>query len=196
MQKRDSDSMRSAVKSLERFSKKTLFTQGQLNAGLVFFFMIGKSNYISPLENLSIVEEDGVLREIRFGKRVEERVSGITERVSNWLDSYFRGERKEIDFCYGGIGSPFDISVWREIEKIPYGETISYGDIARSLKDSLSYKNPPFRAVGGAVGRNPLLIVVPCHRVVASHSIGGFGCGLEIKKRLMEIEGIHWETLS
>ncbi|MFA7639720.1 MAG: methylated-DNA--[protein]-cysteine S-methyltransferase [Parvibaculum sp.] len=103
------------------------------------------------------------------------------------LERYFAGEEKE----FGGVtlspvGTPFQLGVWRELSRIPYGETRSYADIARAIG------NPKgMRAVGLANGKNPLPIIVPCHRVIgANGALTGFGGGLPTKKWLLEFEGI------
>jgi len=104
------------------------------------------------------------------------------------LRRYFAGQRVQL----GGLkldlsaGSPFQQAVWRELRRIPWGEVISYSELARRAG-----RPRAARAVGNAVGRNPLPVVVPCHRVIkADGSIGGFGCGVEIKRALLGIEGI------
>ena len=104
------------------------------------------------------------------------------------LRRYFAGEREsfrglKLDLS---AGSPFQQAVWRELRRIPWGEVISYSELARRVG-----RPRAARAVGNAVGRNPLPIVIPCHRVIkADGSIGGFGCGVEIKRALLGIEGI------
>jgi methylated-DNA-[protein]-cysteine S-methyltransferase len=100
------------------------------------------------------------------------------------LDAYFAGELTEFDLPLAPQGSPFQLQVWGELRRIPYGATLSYGDIARRLGDPTAS-----RAVGAANGRNPLPIVVPCHRVIgADGSLTGFGGGLPTKKFLLEHE--------
>ncbi|MEG1806454.1 MAG: methylated-DNA--[protein]-cysteine S-methyltransferase, partial [Clostridia bacterium] len=93
--------------------------------------------------------------------------------VTAQFDEYFAGERTIFDFKIEIIGTAFQNLVWSELLKIPYGDTITYGELARRVG------NPnASRAVGNANGKNPLLIVVPCHRVVATSGIGGFSCGI------------------
>lgn len=98
---------------------------------------------------------------------------------------YFNGERKVFDLPVNPSGTDFQLSVWEQVSRIPYGHTLSYGEIARLLG-----KPDACRAVGNAVGANPLPVIIPCHRVVATNGIGGFSCGLNIKKQLMRIENI------
>ena len=100
------------------------------------------------------------------------------------LDEYLRGERKEFEIPLDIQGTDFQKKVWRELLRIPYGETRSYKDIARALKDEKAS-----RAVGTANGQNPLCIIVPCHRVIASNgSLSGYLGGLGMKKKLLSLE--------
>lgn len=108
----------------------------------------------------------------------------ILDEAVRQLDDYFAGRRLEFDLPLEPIGTEFQLGVWRVLRGIPYGETISYGEQARRLGDAKKA-----RAVGGANGRNPLGIVVPCHRVIgADGSLTGFGGGIDSKKWLLEHE--------
>ncbi|MBE6949609.1 MAG: methylated-DNA--[protein]-cysteine S-methyltransferase [Ruminococcaceae bacterium] len=98
---------------------------------------------------------------------------------------YFAGKRREFDIPIHPVGTEFQLSVWEQVKNIPYGQVITYGDIAKAIN-----RPNASRAVGNAVGANPLPIIIPCHRVVAANGIGGFSCGLELKRKLMSIEGI------
>lgn len=100
------------------------------------------------------------------------------------LEEYFRGVRKNFDIPLETHGTAFQKQVWRELAKIPYGQTRSYKDIARAIR------NPnAVRAVGTANGRNPFSIIVPCHRVIAADgTLGGYGGGLKIKTKLLALE--------
>jgi methylated-DNA-[protein]-cysteine S-methyltransferase len=100
------------------------------------------------------------------------------------LEEYFAGERQIFDLPLHPLGTPFQLAVWRGLAKIPYGVTISYGELARRIGQPQAV-----RAVGAANGRNPLPIVVPCHRVIGSDgSLTGFGGGLPIKRFLLSLE--------
>ena len=100
------------------------------------------------------------------------------------LDEYFAGERSSFDLALAAAGSPFQERVWRALLEIPYGETISYGELARRIG-----RPDAVRAVGTANGRNPISIVVPCHRVIgADGSLTGYGGGLDRKQFLLELE--------
>jgi methylated-DNA-[protein]-cysteine S-methyltransferase len=100
------------------------------------------------------------------------------------LEAYFAGELREFDLPLAPEGSEFQLRVWEQLRAIPYGETISYGELARRVGDPAAA-----RAVGLANGRNPLPVIVPCHRVIgADGALTGFGGGLERKRRLLELE--------
>ena len=108
------------------------------------------------------------------------------------LEEYFGGKRREFSFPLDLRGTEFQLACWRALQRIPYGETRSYADIARAVG-----RPQGFRAVGMANNRNPVAIVVPCHRVIASDgSLCGYGGGLEIKRRLLELEGALSGTLA
>lgn len=112
----------------------------------------------------------------------------IFDTAQKQLSEYFNGSRQTFDFPIKVLsGTDFQKSVWELLRKIPYGCVISYGEIAKMLGNPRAC-----RAVGNAVGANPLPIVIPCHRVVAANGIGGFSGGLHIKKILMDIEGIKY----
>jgi O-6-methylguanine DNA methyltransferase len=114
-----------------------------------------------------------------------EQPPGSMRPYVNELEQYFSGERREFDFPLDLRGTDFQISCWRALLAIPYGETRSYADIARAVG-----KPRAFRAVGMANNRNPMAIVVPCHRVIASDgTLCGYGGGLEVKRKLLELEG-------
>jgi methylated-DNA-[protein]-cysteine S-methyltransferase len=104
--------------------------------------------------------------------------------VRGQLDEYFAGERHEFELPLGMVGNQFERRVWDQLREIPYGETASYGEIARRVG------NPDAaRAVGLANGRNPIAVIVPCHRVIgADGSLTGYGGGLERKRLLLDLE--------
>lgn len=110
--------------------------------------------------------------------------SPYLESAITWLDTYFMGQKPAFLPKLHLEGSAFEIKVWQKLLEIPYGTTVSYGQVA---KDVESYP----RAVGGAVGRNNIPIIIPCHRVIKSDGqIGGYSGGLKIKEYLMNIEKI------
>jgi len=106
--------------------------------------------------------------------------------VAGQLRDYFAGELKEFDVPLAPSGSAFQLAVWAQLTRIPYGSTASYGDVAQALGKSLVAS----RAVGAANGRNPISIIVPCHRVIgADGSLTGYGGGLDRKEHLLRLEG-------
>ncbi|MCU1328468.1 MAG: O-6-methylguanine methyltransferase [Bryobacterales bacterium] len=125
------------------------------------------------------------LRVIRFGARVLPDKPGPTvRRAERQLREYAVGERADFDLPLDMEGSEFQIEVWQALRKIPYGETRSYRDIARAVN-----RPKGFQAIGQANTRNPLPIIVPCHRVIAvDGGMGGYGGGLERKRILLETE--------
>lgn len=100
------------------------------------------------------------------------------------LQEYFMGNRKKFDLPISYAGTLFQQQVWKELQNIPYGETRSYEDIAVGIGNRKAV-----RAVGQANNKNPIMIIVPCHRVIHKNgSIGGFGCGIDVKKYLLDLE--------
>jgi methylated-DNA-[protein]-cysteine S-methyltransferase len=108
------------------------------------------------------------------------------------LADYFSGQRRDFTFPLDLRGTDFQLACWRSLLTIPYGETRTYADIARAVGNPSA-----FRAVGMANNRNPVAIVVPCHRVIASDgTLCGYGGGLEVKRKLLELEGALTQTLA
>lgn len=112
----------------------------------------------------------------------------LTLQAAGELDEYFAGTRRGFATALSPHGTPFQLAVWQALRAIPFGEVRSYGDIAASIG-----RPKAARAVGMANHDNPLLIFTPCHRVVGRNgSLTGFACGLEVKRRLLELEGVHF----
>ena len=147
--------------------------------------------YDSPVGHLVLESDEDVLIGIwlpnatRHQARRVDDVPPVLKETITQLEEYFAGERTEFDVRMELDGTPFQREVWAELSRIPYGETISYGELARRVGRP---KGP--RAVGQANGRNPIPIIVPCHRVLASNGIGGYGGGLPCKRALLAIEGV------
>jgi methylated-DNA-[protein]-cysteine S-methyltransferase len=116
------------------------------------------------------------------------RREGLFSAASDQLAEYFAGTRKEFDLPLAPRGTPFQLAVWAELTRIPYGSTVSYGAVAAALG-----KSPvASRAVGLANGRNPISIIVPCHRVIgADGSLTGYGWGVDRKEWLLRHEGVY-----
>lgn len=112
----------------------------------------------------------------------EEKPLPVFRETERWLEEYFSGREPDFTPPLRLRGTPFQRAVWEQLRTIPYGETLSYGELARRLGSSA-------RAVGGAVGRNPVSLLVPCHRVVgADGSLTGYAAGLERKTALLRLE--------
>lgn len=142
----------------------------------------------SPLGMLVIVSDGTGLKAVSpiSERQTEKREDAVTREAERQLSEYFAGERRQFELPLSPDGTPFEKVVWEALLQIPFGETRSYGEIAALLG-----RPGASRAVGNAVGKNPLLILVPCHRVIASDgSLGGFSAGLENKVLLHRIEGI------
>lgn len=144
----------------------------------------------SPVGELRLVASPTGLRSVLWANE-EADLDDVVRADSKILDSavrelteYFAGERREFHTPLDPVGTPFQQSVWRVLSTIPFGHTMSYGDQARALGDARKA-----RAVGAANGRNPIPIIVPCHRVIGSNgSLTGFAAGVGIKKILLDFE--------
>jgi methylated-DNA-[protein]-cysteine S-methyltransferase len=150
---------------------------------------------------LAATGDDGALRLLEFaGPRAEASLAreaaesreavaedgGACEAVRQ-VQEYFRGERRDFDLPLSSRGTDFQRRVWGELRRIPFGETISYRELARRLGNPAAV-----RAVGGANGRNPISIVVPCHRVIgANGTLTGYGGGIDRKAHLLALEGVR-----
>ena len=151
--------------------------------------------YPSPLGNLLIVEEGDAVVYCQWEDSVDERIIATWEEdkeqqnalltvACRQLTEYFAGKRKAFDLPIRLNGTPFQQIVWKGLQQIPYGETLSYADLARQIG-----RNKAARAVGNANHHNPLMIIIPCHRVVASNGkMGGYAGGIARKAWLLEKE--------
>lgn len=109
----------------------------------------------------------------------------ILQRAKKELDDYFMGKLNKFTISVDARGTDFQMKVWKELEQIPFGKTLSYGELA----EKVGGKNYA-RAVGTAVGKNPIAIIIPCHRILASNGIGGFSGGIKIKQQLLHVEAL------
>jgi methylated-DNA-[protein]-cysteine S-methyltransferase len=141
----------------------------------------------TPIGPLTLASTDKGLSSVSFGRMVP--TDGIVDEsahraVIEQLSEYFEGKRKSFDVPLDLEGTSFQMSVWRALQAIPFGQTRSYGDIAESIG-----KPGAARAVGMANHENPIAVVIPCHRVVGSNgSLTGYAGGLDIKRHLLSIE--------
>jgi methylated-DNA-[protein]-cysteine S-methyltransferase len=154
----------------------------------------------SPVGPLAIVMSDAGLMRLEFHRQgnipdnnfawLEDGVR--TNAVRRELEEYFGGRRREFTLPLDLRGTDFQLRCWRALLTIPYGETRTYADVARAIG-----KPKAFRAVGMANHDNPVAIIVPCHRVIASGGgLCGYGGGLDIKQKLLELEGARTQTLT
>ena len=155
----------------------------------------------SPVGSLVLESKDGerlrscLFTTVRRGTKTPETSqrshAPIFGQARDWLARYFAGERPNpAELPLDPEGTAFQLSVWAVLAAIPYGETVTYGWVAERVGENRG-KRTSARAVGGAVGANPLGIIIPCHRVIgANGSLTGFGGGLEAKVALLELEGI------
>lgn len=129
--------------------------------------------------------------------REEKADSGILNKTKEWLDRYFKGEKPAIqELTLTPIGSDFRKEVWKILCEIPYGEVITYGEISRKIAESHGLNRMSAQAVGGAVGHNPISIIIPCHRVVGTNgSLTGYAGGLQRKIKLLKMEGVDMDHL-
>ena len=144
----------------------------------------------SPVGRLRLVGHDEMLCGIGFHAdrtrpefKWRARATAFPEAVSQ-IRAYFAGELREFDLAISPKGTAFQVAVWEELRRIRFGETISYGDLTRRIG-----RPSAVRAVGAANGRNPIPIVIPCHRVIgANGELTGFTGGLDVKRKLLGIE--------
>jgi methylated-DNA-[protein]-cysteine S-methyltransferase len=139
----------------------------------------------SPFGALTLFADDNALLVVEFGQGPDGESSPLLAETKSQLTAYFNGKLKRFDLPLNAQGTPFQKSVWKLMLDIPYGHTRSYGDLSHDLKSAP-------RAVGGACGKNPIPIIIPCHRIVAANQkIGGFsgGTGTDTKISLLRLEG-------
>ncbi len=141
----------------------------------------------SPVGILRLTAQDGRLCEIALtDKAGRDGPDPATDRAAAQLMEYFSGKRKEFSVEAAPQGTPFQLAVWQKLAQIPFGKVVTYGDIARAIG-----RPTACRAVANAVGKNPLLIVFPCHRVVAADGLGGFSARIAVKRALLRLEQVE-----
>lgn len=153
------------------------------------------TNYSSPLGEMIIAGDGKSICRVGFidQKRLPSSENltvnddlAIFNQTKEFLDDYFNGKNPKISFKLNPNGSEFQLKVWRIVSEIGYGETLTYGEIASRISPTMSAQ-----AVGGAVGRNPIAILIPCHRVLgANGKLTGYAAGLERKIELLKLERI------
>ncbi len=146
----------------------------------------------SPLGDILIAGDEAGLRVVNFQRGSDplpvlpgwRRAGRSLDEAKRQLSAYFRGELRSFELAIAPVGTPFQLEVWTALRSIPYGETVSYGEIAARIG-----RERAVRAVGAANGRNPIPIVIPCHRVIGSSGkLSGYHGGVWIKERLLAVE--------
>ena len=141
----------------------------------------------SPMGVLRLWAREGKLRQIEPVPAAEQHFpDAVTEQAASELQEYFAGKRTEFTVAALPYGSAFQQRVWSALSRVPYGRVVTYGALAAAIGQPTAC-----RAVASAVGKNPLLILIPCHRVVAAAGLGGFSAGLEAKRTLLALEGVQ-----
>ena len=159
------------------------------------------THYQSPIGQLTLTSDGSALTGVwhanqqdfadQFNDTFEESDLLVFAKARAWLDAYFKGERPEIDFELNPQGSEFRQQVWHYLRQIPYGKTVTYSEIAKDIARLRGKQKMAAQAIGGAVGSNPISLVVPCHRVVGKNgNLTGYGGGLDVKMQLLELEGV------
>lgn len=156
-----------------------------------------KANYPSPIGNLTLIsdgtnlthiilEKESYYQNIKKDAKTNDNIE-IFKQTKTWLDKYFNKEKPNIDNLKLKLeGTPFQIKVWNALKNISYGQTVTYGFVAQKINSKTSA-----RAVGGAIGHNPIPIIIPCHRVVGTNNnLTGFTGGIDVKIKLLKLEGL------
>lgn len=164
------------------------------------------SHYSSPLGPILLAADDIGLTGLWFeGQKYfalhldpkrEERELPPFETAKRWLDLYFSGKEPDFSVPLHFTGTDFQNEVWRILCAVPYGQTTTYGEIARQLARERGLPHMSAQAVGGAVGRNRISVIVPCHRVVGTDgSLTGYAGGIDRKRKLLALEGVDMSRL-
>ncbi len=168
--------------------------------------MIYTSLYHSPLGDMLLAaDEEGLLGAwftdqkffaFRLPKERMEKETGILHAAKGWLDLYFAGNRPDHMPPLHLMSTPFRLAVWEKLLEIPYGKTVTYGDLAKDIAKERGLSRMSAQAIGGAVGHNPISIIIPCHRVLgADGTLTGYAGGVERKDWLLNLEKRKIETM-
>ena len=152
--------------------KLTIAGDGENIIGL---WIEGQKYFADTIKNENIIKKDDI---------------SIFIKTKEWLDRYFRGERPDIkELKLSPKGSEFRQNVWKILCRIPYGQTITYGKIAKEIAKLMNKNSMSAQAIGNAVGHNPISIIIPCHRVVGTNGgLTGYAGGIDKKRELLELE--------
>ena len=168
--------------------------------------MVYVQNYASPVGDMLLAADESGLTGVWFdGEKFfadnlstehEEKETATLASAKRWLDIYFSGREPDFTPPLHPVGSAFRLKVWNILLKIPYGQTITYGEIARQLAEKQGLARMSAQAVGGAVGHNEISVIIPCHRVVGTNgSLTGYAGGIDKKIRLLELERANMDGL-
>ena len=169
--------------------------------------MYYSTTYESPLGIITLASDGDNLvglwmerhryRDIEAEEMTEKNDAPVFHAAKKWLDRYFAGEKTSVsELPTAAAGSEFRREVWSILCKIPYGEVVTYGSIAKKMALKMNKERMSSQAVGGAVGHNPISIIIPCHRVVGSNgSLTGYGGGIDVKIKLLQLEGVDMSGL-
>lgn len=168
--------------------------------------MYYKTSYISPHGKMTLASDGENLIGLYFdGQKyflssikseiIENDELEIFKKTKKWLDEYFKGKNPSVEgLKLKSEGSDFRKNVWQKLRSIPYGKTVSYNDITKSITAEKGIKRMSCQAVGSAIGHNPISIIIPCHRVVGINgNLTGYAAGIKVKKKLLELEGVEIE---
>ena len=166
----------------------------------MFFYF----HYPSPVGRITIasnethvvglwIEHQKYFMGILEGKVCRKQETAVIRLAAEWIARYFRGEQPQIaELPIAFIGSEFRKQVWQILARIPYGHLVTYGQIAEQIARQRGVKSMSAQAVGGAVGHNPISIIIPCHRVVGTNgNLTGYAGGIPVKRALLALEGAH-----
>lgn len=158
--------------------------------------------YDAPVGSLTILSDGESITQVLFANQAcsDEMIQTgnvpILQQAEAWLDCYFSGEKPQSSLKLKPEGTPFQQKVWQLLSEIPYGHVVTYGELATKIAKQLGKSHMSAQAVGGAVGRNPISIIVPCHRVVGKDgSLTGFGGTIDNKIKLLQLEGVNMSAL-
>ena len=170
--------------------------------------MLYTSHYDSPLGGITLASDGEALVGLWFDgqrhfaetlseKATEHADLPIFAQTRRWLDIYFSDRKPDFTPALKMCGTPFRRRVWEILLTIPYGKTLTYGEIAGLIAFKTGTKSMSAQAVGGAVGHNPVSIIVPCHRVLgANGSLTGYAAGIDKKMRLLQLEGVDLKNIT
>ncbi len=152
------------------------------------------ATYDSPVGRILIKSKNDHIVELRFfdgEQSILKEPPPVLQAAMNWLDRYFSGKDPGPTPPLNLIGTHFRIKVWNILQTVPYGTTITYGEIAKMVADSTGVSKMSAQAIGNAVGHNPIAIMVPCHRVIGSKGdLTGYAYGIDAKSELLALEGL------